>query len=149
GGAEVTEVTETGRCVRVTFTDRSNGQIHQFDADYLLGCDGANSIVRAQIGSAIRDLNFEQRWLVVDIATDADLRQWEGVHQVCDPVRAGTYMRIGPARYRWEFQLLAGESADGFGTLNALRPLIAPWTADVVDSALTVLRVAEYTFRAQ
>jgi 3-(3-hydroxy-phenyl)propionate hydroxylase len=147
--AEVTEVTETGRCVRVTFTDRSNSQVHQVDAEYLLGCDGANSIVRAQIGSAMRDLNFEQRWLVVDIATDADLHQWEGVHQVCDPVRAGTYMRIGPARYRWEFQLLAGESADDFGTLNALRPLIAPWTADVVDSELTLLRVAEYTFRAQ
>ena len=42
------------------------------------------------------DLKFDQRWLVVDIATtDADLDQWDGVHQVCDPVRAGTYMRIG------------------------------------------------------
>jgi 2-polyprenyl-6-methoxyphenol hydroxylase-like FAD-dependent oxidoreductase len=149
GDAEVTEVSDSGTCVRVTFTDRSDGQIHQVDADYLLGCDGANSIVRAQIGSSMRDLKFEQRWLVVDVATEADLHQWEGVHQVCDPVRAGTYMRIGAARYRWEFQLLAGESADDFGTLEALRTLIAPWTADVVDSELTVLRVAEYTFRAQ
>ena len=33
----------------------------------------------------MRDLKFEQRWLVVDIATAADLDQWEGVHQVCDP----------------------------------------------------------------
>ena len=30
-----------------------------------------------------------------------------------------------------------------------LRPLIDPWTADVDDSELTLLRVAEYTFRAQ
>ena len=34
------------------------------------------------------DLRFEQRWLVVDVATDADLDQWDGVHQVCDPDRA-------------------------------------------------------------
>jgi 2-polyprenyl-6-methoxyphenol hydroxylase-like FAD-dependent oxidoreductase len=149
GDAEVTEVTDNGKCVHVLFTDRADGQVHQVDADYLLGCDGANSTVRAQIGSAMRDLKFEQRWLVVDIASDADLRQWEGVHQVCDPVRAGTYMRIGPARYRWEFQLLAGESADDFGTLSDLRPLIEPWTAHVVDSELTLLRVTEYTFRAQ
>jgi len=149
GDAEVTEVTDTGGCVRVTFTDRSDGEVHQVDADYLLGCDGANSLVRAQISSAMRDLNFQQRWLVVDVASDADLRQWEGVHQVCDPVRAGTYMRIGPARYRWEFQLLAGETADDFGTVDALRSLIAPWTADVADTELTLLRVAEYTFRAQ
>jgi 3-(3-hydroxy-phenyl)propionate hydroxylase len=152
GHAEVTGVTEiVADCerVRVTFTDRTDGQVHQVDADYLLGCDGANSLVRAQIGSTMRDLNFEQRWLVVDIASDADLQQWEGVHQVCDPARAGTYMRIGEARYRWEFQLLAGECAEDFGTLTALRPLIAPWTADVPDSALQLLRVTEYTFRAQ
>ena len=149
GDAEVTEVTECGETVRVTFTDRSDGHVHQVDADYLLGCDGANSMVRAHIGSAMRDLNFEQRWLVVDVASNADLHQWDGVHQVCDPVRAGTYMRIGPARYRWEFQLLAGETADDFRTLTALRPLIAPWTADVANSELTLLRVSEYTFRAQ
>jgi 2-polyprenyl-6-methoxyphenol hydroxylase-like FAD-dependent oxidoreductase len=148
GDAEVTDVSADDNRVRVTFTDRSNGQVHQVDAEYLLGCDGANSIVRTQIGSVMRDLKFEQRWLVVDIAADADLHQWEGVHQVCDPIRAGTYMRIGEARYRWEFQLLAGESADDFGTLEALRPLIAPWTADVVDSELTLLRATEYTFRA-
>ena len=61
----------------------------------MLGCDGANSLVRAAIGAAMQDLHFEQRWLVVDVDTDADLGQWEGVHQVCDPDRAGTYMRIG------------------------------------------------------
>ena len=149
GDAEVTEVTDDGDRIRVTFTDRSDGTVHLVDAHYLLGCDGANSVVRAQIGSTMRDLNFEQRWLVVDVATETDLRQWEGVHQVCDPVRAGTYMRIGESRYRWEFQLLPGESADDFATPTALRPLIAPWTADASDGELTLLRVAEYTFRAQ
>jgi 2-polyprenyl-6-methoxyphenol hydroxylase-like FAD-dependent oxidoreductase len=149
GDAEVTGVANHGATVRVTFTDRTDGREHVIAADYVLGCDGANSVVRAQIGSAMRDLNFEQRWLVVDVASDADLGQWEGVHQVCDAVRAGTYMRIGASRYRWEFQLLAGESADDFGTLGTLRPLIAPWTADVDDGDLTLLRVTEYTFRAQ
>jgi 2-polyprenyl-6-methoxyphenol hydroxylase-like FAD-dependent oxidoreductase len=149
GEAEVTQVTDSGESVRVTFTDRSDGHVHHMDADYLLGCDGANSIVRAEIGSAMRDLRFEQRWLVADVASPADLRQWDGVHQVCDPVRAGTYMRIGPARYRWEFRLLAGESAEDFRTLDALGPLIAPWTAGIANSELQVLRVTEYTFRAQ
>ena len=149
GDADVTKVTEAGNRLRVTFTDRSDGHVHHVEADYLLGCDGANSVVRAHIGSAMRDLNFRQRWLVIDVATDTELNQWEGVHQVCDPVRAGTYMRIGPARYRWEFQLLTGESADDFGTLDAVRPLIAPWTVDVTDDELRLLRVTEYTFRAQ
>ena len=149
GEADVTDVSSDGCRARVIFTDRTDGTVHRVSADYVLGCDGANSGVRSQIGSTMRDLNFEQRWLVVDVATEADLGQWDGVYQVCDPVRAGTYMRIGESRYRWEFRLSAGESADDFGTLAALRPLIASWTANVPDSKLTLLRVTEYTFRAQ
>ncbi|MBI2695154.1 bifunctional 3-(3-hydroxy-phenyl)propionate/3-hydroxycinnamic acid hydroxylase [Mycobacterium nebraskense] len=149
GNAEVTDIATGETDIRVTFTDRRDGRVHQVDAAYLLGCDGANSMVRAHIGSAMRDLNFEQRWLVVDVACDADLGQWDGVHQVCDPDRAGTYMRIGPARYRWEFQLLAGETANDFRTLHRLRPLIKPWTSTVSIGELTLLRVTEYTFRAQ
>lgn len=149
GNADVTAIAARGDGARITYTDRTDGTIHQVDADYLLGCDGANSLVRSHIGSTMRDLKFEQRWLVVDVATDADLRQWEGVYQVCDPARAGTYMRIGESRYRWEFRLLDGETAGDFDNLAALRPLISPWTSHLADRELNLLRVAEYTFRAQ
>ncbi|RDH74911.1 bifunctional 3-(3-hydroxy-phenyl)propionate/3-hydroxycinnamic acid hydroxylase [Mycolicibacterium moriokaense] len=150
GDTEVTGLTSraAGR-VRVTYTDRADGSEHAVEADYVLGCDGANSVVRTAIGSAMRDLKFEQRWLVVDVATDVELRQWEGVHQVCDPARAGTYMRIGDARYRWEFRLLPGETAEDFASIAALKPLIAPWTSHADDDELELIRVTEYTFRAQ
>ena len=149
GDAEVTGITESGDSIRIAFRDRRDGTEHTVDADYLLGCDGANSITRAHIGSPMRDLNFEQRWLVVDVNTSADLGQWQGVHQLCDSRRAGTYMRIGDTRYRWEFRLLPGEKAGDFDSVAALRPLIAPWTAGVDDAQLEIVRVAEYTFRAQ
>jgi 3-(3-hydroxy-phenyl)propionate hydroxylase len=145
-GVEVLDI-EPGTPNRITLTE--GGQQHTLTADYVLGCDGANSLVRKRIGASMRDLRFEQRWLVVDVATTADLHQWEGVHQVCSARRAGTYMRIGATRYRWEFRLLPGESADDFSTLRTLRPLIAPWTADVPDDQLALVRVTEYTFRAQ
>ena len=133
----------------MTYADRTTGDEHIVDAAYLLGCDGANSIARASIGAAMEDLRFEQRWLVADVITDAQLNQWDGVHQVCSPVRAATYMRIGPTRYRWEFRLLAHETADDYSTLDALRGLIAPWINDIPDDDLEVVRVTEYTFRAQ
>jgi 3-(3-hydroxy-phenyl)propionate hydroxylase len=116
---------------------------------YVLGCDGANSLVRAAIGACMEDLKFQQRWLVVDVATTAELNQWEGVHQVCDPHRAATYMRIGDTRYRWEFQLLPDETADDYSTMTALYPLIRPWAKGVAPEQLELVRVAEYTFRAQ
>ncbi|OBF36787.1 3-(3-hydroxyphenyl)propionate hydroxylase [Mycobacterium sp. ACS1612] len=150
GDAEVTHIAdeENGR-ILVTYGDRASGAEHVVEANYVLGCDGANSVVRSSIAACMRDLKFDQRWLVVDIATTADLGQWEGVHQVCDPGRAATYMRIGNARYRWEFQLLPGETAEDFGTLHALRSLIAPWAGHVPGADLTLVRVAEYTFRAK
>jgi 3-(3-hydroxy-phenyl)propionate hydroxylase len=133
----------------VTYGDRACGAKHVVEANYVLGCDGANSLVRSCIGACMHDLKFDQRWLVVDIATSADLGQWDGVHQVCDPSRAATYMRIGNTRYRWEFQLLPGETADDFGTLAALRPLIVPWVGDDPPADLELVRVTEYTFRAK
>jgi 3-(3-hydroxy-phenyl)propionate hydroxylase len=153
GNAEVTDVFDDGLGpIRVTYADRGEGGADRetiVEADYLLGCDGANSIVRSRMGSGMADLNFEQRWLVVDIATTAELNQWEGAHQVCDPNRAGTYMRIGTTRYRWEFRLLDGEAAADFATVDALLPLIRPWVEHVPDGRLEVVRIAEYTFRAQ
>jgi 3-(3-hydroxy-phenyl)propionate hydroxylase len=150
GDVEVTDIAERADgTVGLTFVNRSDASEHIVEADYVLGCDGANSIARARIGSAMRDLKFDQRWLVVDVATVADLNQWDGVHQVCDAGRAGTYMRIGATRYRWEFRLLDGETADDFGTVEALKPLIAPWTSGVDDDDLELIRVTEYTFKAQ
>ena len=137
GNAEVTDIDElSGGRSRITFTDRGDGSRHIVDTDYLLGCDGANSLVRRRIGAAMTDLRFEQRWLVIDVASSVDLDQWEGVHQVCNTRRAGTFMQIGDVRYRWEFRLLPGETADDFSTVAALRPLIAPWTAHADDSQL-------------
>ena len=97
----------------------------------------------------MEDLKFQQRWLVVDVATTAELNQWEGVHQVCDPHRAATYMRIGDTRYRWEFRLLPDETADDYNTMAALYPLIRPWVEGVAPEQLELVRVGEYTFRAQ
>ncbi|WP_280246102.1 bifunctional 3-(3-hydroxy-phenyl)propionate/3-hydroxycinnamic acid hydroxylase, partial [Nocardia abscessus] len=149
GDVEVTAVTQATGYIRVEFTDRTTGATESVHARYVLGCDGANSLVRAAIGARMRDLNFEQRWLVVDVATTAEIGAWEGVHQVCDPVRAATYMRIGTTRHRWEFRLRPGEAAADYDGIGGLFELIRPWTGDVPAEELQLLRVAEYTFRAQ
>ncbi|MBF6136965.1 bifunctional 3-(3-hydroxy-phenyl)propionate/3-hydroxycinnamic acid hydroxylase [Nocardia otitidiscaviarum] len=149
GGVEVTGIAEENDCVRVDFVDTTTGAGDSVRARFLLGCDGANSMVRAAIGSRMLDMRFDQRWLVVDIATSVDLGQWEGVHQICDPARAATYMRIGNTRHRWEFRLHPGETAADYDSVAALRPLLAAWLAGVAESEIDLVRVAEYTFRAR
>ncbi|WP_281368999.1 bifunctional 3-(3-hydroxy-phenyl)propionate/3-hydroxycinnamic acid hydroxylase [Nocardioides ungokensis] len=150
GNVEVTDVAQDGQGrVLVDFTDRLTGEQESVLATYVLGCDGANSVVRTAIGSTMEDLEFEQRWLVIDVASPVELEQWEGVHQVCDPDRAATYMRIGDTRYRWEFRLLDGETAADFESIETLQPLIRPWIEGISCDQLELVRVAEYTFRAQ
>ncbi|MEU3010275.1 bifunctional 3-(3-hydroxy-phenyl)propionate/3-hydroxycinnamic acid hydroxylase [Nocardia asteroides] len=148
GDVDVTAVTAEGDGVRVDLTDRTSAVSESMTARFVLGCDGANSVVRADIGSVMKDLGFEQTWLVIDIATDADLGEWEGVHQICDPFRAATFMRIGATRYRWEFRMRPGESADDYADMAAIHPLIVPWTGRIPIEKLELIRAAEYTSRA-
>lgn len=148
GDVEVLDLDQHPDRVRVHLRDRTTGVEESLEARYVLGCDGANSMVRERIGVEYEDLDFDQRWLVVDIETRADLQQWEGVHQVCDTRRAATYMRVGATRYRWEFQLLEDECAADFAGIDDLVPLLAPWTGRAVPADLEVVRVGEYTFRA-
>lgn len=148
GQVEVTDVRDGDGRVEVEYVDQATGETEVVRPRFVFGCDGANSLIRRRIGSSMSDLGFpEQRWLVVDIATPRDLGHWGGVHQVCHSRRAATYMRIRPTRHRWEFQLLPDESAAAFQSLDELAPLLAPWEAHT--DGLEVVRVAEYTFRAQ
>jgi 3-(3-hydroxy-phenyl)propionate hydroxylase len=135
GGAEVFAV--TGSVVRYRMI--SGGTEHAAPASAVLGCDGANSTVRDLIGARLLDLRFAERWLVVDGVCEADLGAWGGVHQVCDPRRAATFMQLGPRRYRWEFRLFDGEPEPD------LDALLAPWLG---GTGVRVVRRAEYTFKA-
>ncbi len=150
GDVEVISVAQNqpGR-VRVSYLDRVRGGEHAVEASYVLGCDGANSPTRAAIGAHMYGLPFTQSWLVIDVDTDAELGQWEGCHQLCNPQRAGTYMRVGQTRYRWEFQLLDGETTANYQTIADIEPLIRPWLGDNPADALKLVRVTSYTFRAQ
>ena len=74
GNVEVTDVAQDGQGrVRVDFTDRLTGEHESVLGTYVLGCDGANSVVRTAIGSTMEDLKFGQRWLVIDVASMVEL----------------------------------------------------------------------------
>ncbi|WP_410789603.1 bifunctional 3-(3-hydroxy-phenyl)propionate/3-hydroxycinnamic acid hydroxylase [Kribbella sp. C-35] len=150
GDVEVTAVRqEEAGTAQVELRDRTTGQVETLAAEYVLGCDGANSLVRRAIGAPYRDLGFDQRWLVVDLDIDQELDHWDGVHQLCDNGRAATYMRVGARRHRWEFRLADDENHEDFRTLAALRAIVGPWLRSAGDDRIEVVRVASYTFRAQ
>lgn len=137
-GVEVLAVSAGAR-PRVTYRDLATGAETELEAAAVLGCDGAGSLTRRAIGSPWRDLGFREEWLVVDARCRTPLDEWDGVHQVCDPARAATFMRIGADRYRWEFQLRPSDPAP------PLHELLRPWTR---DREVELLRHTPYTFEA-
>ena len=72
GDAEVTDIADDGQRTNPGDVRRPHRRRrHVVVAEYVLGCDGANSVVRSSNRFAdMHDSRFEQRWLVVDIATD-------------------------------------------------------------------------------
>jgi 3-(3-hydroxy-phenyl)propionate hydroxylase len=143
-GCEVTSIEGAGP-VAVHYTQ--DGAEHQITADALLGADGANSLVRQAMGAGLRDLRFEERWLVIDVRSPRALCDWGGVYQICDPARAATFMHVTGDRYRWEFRLADGETAGELTAPGQLARLLQPWTPDISD--LEIVRQATYTFRAR
>lgn len=135
--------------VRVRLRELATGEEYVVTAGAVLGCDGANSTVRTLIGSTMEDLGFEERWFVADVRCEQPLPIWHGVHQLCDPARAGTLMQIGPARYRWEFRLKDGETADDLLDGGTFATLVQPWLGPVRFEDLELVRHAEYTFKAR
>lgn len=149
-GTQVVSVTQLpSGPVEVRTRDAQGGESVVL-ADAVLGCDGANSTIRDAIGARLEDLGFEERWLVVDVRCPVALPLWPGVHQLCDPQRAGTYMQVGPERYRWEFRLNDNETVDSVIATGMLEQLLQPWLGGTVSySDLQLVRHAEYTFKAR
>ncbi|MEO3784144.1 bifunctional 3-(3-hydroxy-phenyl)propionate/3-hydroxycinnamic acid hydroxylase [Actinocorallia sp. B10E7] len=137
------------RPARVRIRHLADGRTETVTAQVVLGCDGANSLVRRAIGATMRDLRFTEQWLVVDVRCARQLDVWDGVDQICDPRRAATFMRIGPERYRWEFRIRPGETAEELTSPQALARLLAPWTGNVPAEEVHVIRSASYTFKAR
>ncbi|WP_448641569.1 bifunctional 3-(3-hydroxy-phenyl)propionate/3-hydroxycinnamic acid hydroxylase [Geodermatophilus sp. URMC 63] len=143
-GVEVVGLEDADRSVTVRVRhDGAPGE--DVVASAVLGCDGARSTVRGLLGARMRDLGRPDRWLVVDLRSAAPLRVWPGVHQVCDPFRAATFMPVAGDRYRAEARLRPGETPADLTGPAALRALLAPFGAQDAE----VVRTAEYVHRAQ
>ncbi|MEZ5810006.1 MAG: bifunctional 3-(3-hydroxy-phenyl)propionate/3-hydroxycinnamic acid hydroxylase [Rhizobiaceae bacterium] len=145
-GREVRQVTERGDHVVIEHTGSDDMAAEQASAAYVVGCDGANSLVRRTMDVGETDLGFNERWLVVDLLLDRPKPEL-GDHtiQYCSAERPATYAR-GPAnRRRFEFALSRDEDADAMSRPETVWRLLQRWLAP--DEA-RLERAAVYTFQS-
>jgi 3-(3-hydroxy-phenyl)propionate hydroxylase len=142
-GAEAREFSQRDDHVAVTAVG-PGGNARTVTASWLVGCDGASSLVRESAGITLDDLRFEERWLVVDLLLHGEVPALpDRAVTVCDPRRPLYSIPMPGPRHRFEFMLRDQEDAAAAQTRDNVMALISPWIA---PGLADVERVAVYTF---
>ncbi|GAA3831010.1 bifunctional 3-(3-hydroxy-phenyl)propionate/3-hydroxycinnamic acid hydroxylase [Brevibacterium ammoniilyticum] len=156
-GWEVSTVVDRGDHVEVHVRrlERIDGKLvptgeeKTITARYVVGADGANSLVRTQAGIEWEDLGFQEQWLVTDIEPhDPDMEiDMQDTAQICDPKRPTSAFRwLGRHTARWEFMLHKGEDPEQMRQDENVWSLLSKWKVTPENS--TLMRKTVYTFRS-
>jgi 3-(3-hydroxy-phenyl)propionate hydroxylase len=143
---EVFALEQEPDAVVIRYEDLATGCLARCRARYVVGCDGARSLVRRLMGAPMEDLGFHERWLVVDAILKRprpDLGEYSV--QYCDPKRPATYVRGTGDRRRWEITVLPHEDACTITQPAKVSELLKPWIGPE-DAELE--RAAVYTFHS-
>lgn len=120
------------------------GQERSIAARYLVGADGARSLVRKTLGIPLEGDSFSERWLIVDLADTANrLRHTE---VFCNPRRPCITLPGPNGIRRYEFMLHEGEGDETATDEAFVRRLLA---AVGPDGGAAFRRVRVYTFHAR
>ncbi|MGG5818594.1 bifunctional 3-(3-hydroxy-phenyl)propionate/3-hydroxycinnamic acid hydroxylase [Falsiroseomonas sp. HW251] len=112
--------------------------------DFVVGCDGASSTVRASLGIQLSGTSFDERWLIVDLENSANTTKHTRVF--CD-IRRPCITLPGPDRTRrYEFKLLPGESDAQMLEPAVIARLLREHEA---DPDATIRRTVVYRFHAR
>jgi 3-(3-hydroxy-phenyl)propionate hydroxylase len=132
--------------VMVRYEDLATGSLLRCQARYVVGCDGARSLVRRMMDAPMEDLGFHERWLVVDALLRRprpDLGDWSV--QYCSKQRPATYVRGTGDRRRWEIAVLPDEDECTITQRAKVLELLKPW---VIPEEIDLERAALYTFHS-
>ena len=131
-GWEAIEATQTADYAQLVVRDVATGETRTVRSKYLIGADGANSLVRQAIGSTQEDRGFEADWLVIDVLPNQGVTlDIPPAAQYCNPLRPTTIVPAGvkDGRYfrRWEFMRLPHDTRDDLEHEHVAWDLLAPW----------------------
>ncbi len=146
-GWEVADVCDQRETTSASRSGETTASSARSPPRYVIGCDGANSLVRERMGTPVEDLGFAYDWLIAD-TVPRDPGLLAGVNlQRCDPRRPTTLVSGGPGRRRWEWMLLPGETREQVESEEFVWRMLAE--SDLGPEQLELERLAVYTFRAR
>lgn len=142
-GVELLGFAETHDGLHVRL-QQSDGSIAETDVRYLVGADGASSMVRGLIGQDFRGRTYAEDWLIVDAKNVREPIDHIEFH--CKPRGASPHLPAPGNRERWEFMLGPGETAEQMEQPDEIKRLLAPWGD---PARMEIERKAVYRFHAR
>ncbi len=142
------------RCTVTGFVDHGDGvTVRLRDADsaessvetsYLIGCDGASSRTREQLGYELKGDSLDEKWLIIDLENSPTASPETIVF--CDPRRAGIALPGPHHTRRYEFKLRPGESEAEILSADSIAQLLKDYGAAPES---VIIRKTVYHFHAR
>ena len=142
---EVTAIEAGADAARLSVTNLADDSRLEIDARYVVGCDGARSLVRRLMGSPMEDLGLHQPWVVFDALLKRDASLPDHTVQYCNPSRPSTYCNVLGNRRRWEIMLMPGDDPDTITQPENVWKLVSRW---ISPEDADIERAVVYTFHS-
>ena len=120
------------------------GEEQTLGAAWLVGADGARSVVRKQLGIGLVGSSFSERWLILDL--ERTFNRFRHTEVYCDPARPCITLPGPGGIRRYEFMLFDGEGEEVAADETFVRGLMH---AVGPDRDAPIRRARVYTFHAR
>tara|TARA_Y100000590_G_C15670190_1_gene995971 strand:+ start:404 stop:1858 length:1455 start_codon:yes stop_codon:yes gene_type:complete len=143
---EVKKIYNTKDYVKILFNNNGDKKTYEVKAKYVIGCDGANSVTRKQIGTKMDNLGFTQKWAVVDLILKINKKNLpDRTIQYSNLKQPATYCRNVGKRRRWEFAIKNNLSEKKVLSEKYIWNFLKPW---LKKNEAYIERKTIYTFES-
>ena len=144
--SEVLKIKNCKDHIKVFFKNTKNKILYEIKSKYVVGCDGANSVIRKEIKTKMDNLGFTQKWAVVDLILKKNKKNLpDRTIQYSNPKQPATYCRNVGKRRRWEFAIKNNQNENKILSENYIWNFLKPW---LKKSEAYIERKAIYTFKS-
>ena len=141
---QLTEFSQDAQSVTLKMQNK-HGQNEVVKAQYLIACDGGNSVVRRTLNIGFDGKTAPNQWIVIDIENDP--LATPHIYLCCDPVRPYVSAALPHGIRRFEFMVMPGETQEELSkpeNINKLLAKVLPNTQNI-----EVIRQRVYTHNAR
>lgn len=148
-GHEVTEVKSDPKQPSIVVKNLEDGSIQEYSGKYVIGCDGARSLVKKSINPGRIDQEYSQAWYVIDafIKDEKDVHLLPTDFQAFTGDQPVTYVPGVGLHRRLDFRIKEEDLDLSDAELRERLPKYLSHYIDDLDK-LEIIRADRYTYRA-